>query len=90
MRKVVKRELTQEEEEQKAYDVTWQKRFKKAMALKDDIKLSKEERYQLARWLPGVPEEYDGSWKELSSQELHDLIVMMEGFLYLTYILSTR
>ena len=59
MRKVVKRELTQEEE-QKAYDVTWQKRFKKAMALKDDLKLSREERYQLARWLPTVPRSTTG------------------------------
>jgi len=89
MRKVIKREPTQEEE-QKAYDATLQRRFKKAMALKDDLNLSREERYQLARWLPGVPEEFSGSWKELSSQELHDLIVMMEGFLYLTYIMSTR
>lgn len=72
------------------HDETWEKRFRKAMAVKDDLKLSKDERYQLARWLPTVDDSFDGSWKELTSQELHDIITMMEGFLLINHMFTNR
>lgn len=67
------------------------KRFRKAMALNDDhFKFTKEERYELARMLVGVDTETGGSWKALTSAQLHDLITMMEGYAYINWILGER
>lgn len=67
------------------------KRFRKAMALNDDhFKFTKEERYDLARMIVGVDTETGGSWKELNSKQLHDLITMMEGYAYINYMLLSR
>lgn len=67
------------------------KRFRKAMALNDDhFQFTKEERYELARMLVGVDTETGGSWKELNSKQLHDLITMMEGYAFINWILSSR
>lgn len=67
------------------------KRFRKAMALNDDhFHFTKEERYELARMLVGVDTETGGSWKELNSKQLHDLITMMEGYAFINWMLSSR
>ena len=59
------------------------KRYHKAMALKDEIGLTDEERYSLALLIPGVDKDGDGSWKDLNAKQLHDLITMMEGWVFI-------
>lgn len=66
------------------------RRYRKAMALKEDLSLTKEERYSLAQMLPGVDKDYGGSWKELDSDQLHDLITMMEGYIWITHMMMQR
>ena len=65
-------------------------RFHKAMALKDDLHLTTEERHSLAQMLPGVDKDYGGSWKELNPKQLHDLITMMEGFIWISHLFAER
>ena len=65
-------------------------RYRKAMALKEQLGLSNEERYELAQMLPRVDKDSGGSWKELDSDQLHDLITMMEGYIWITYSIMQR
>lgn len=67
-----------------------ERRFKKAMALKEQLRLSSYERHELAQMLPGVDKDYGGSWKELDQDQLHDLITMMEGYIWITYMMMQR
>lgn len=67
-----------------------EKRFKKAMALKEDLGLTDEERYSLAQMLPATSSEFTGSWKELDQDQLHDLITMMEGYIWITHLMLER
>lgn len=66
------------------------RRFLKAMALKDAIGLTDDERHELAQMVMGVDKDDGGSWKELNPKQLHDLITMMEGYAYLTHLFSQR
>jgi hypothetical protein len=66
------------------------RRFTKAMAMKDAIGLTKDERYSLAQMLPTVDKDFGGSWKDLNPQELHDLITMMEGWIWITHMIGER
>lgn len=77
-------------EEENAIEEVRLRRFKKAMALKEDLGLLPEERHELAKMLVGVDAEFDGSWRELNPKQLHDLITMMEGYAFINYILSQR
>ena len=65
-------------------------RYRKAMAMKDQLGLTKEERYELALMLPRVDKDDGGSWKELDSDQLHDLITMMEGYIWISYMMMQR
>ena len=65
-------------------------RYRKAMALKDQLGLTNEERYELALMLPRVDKDDGGSWKELDEDQLHDLITMMEGYIWISYMLMQR
>lgn len=65
-------------------------RYRKAMVLKEELGLSDEERYELALMLPRVDKDDGGSWKELDSDQLHDLITMMEGYIWITYMMMQR
>ena len=67
-----------------------ERRYRKAMALKEDLGLTKEERYSLAQMIPGVDKDYGGAWKELDTDQLHDLITMMEGFIWITHMMMER
>lgn len=73
-----------------ATDEIVQRRFKKAMALKESIGLSASERHEIAMMIPGLPDGFSGSWKELNSSQLHDLITMMEGYAFISYLLLQR
>lgn len=66
------------------------RRYRKAMALKESLGLTQEERYSLAQMLPTVDKDYGGSWKELDNDQLHDLITMMEGYIWITYMMMQR
>jgi hypothetical protein len=76
--------------EENAIEEIRQRRFLKAMALKESLGLTKEERHELAQLLPGVDKDSGGSWKELNPKQLHDLITMMEGFIFLSHIYQNR
>jgi hypothetical protein len=65
-------------------------RYRKAMVLKEQLGLTDEERYSLAQMLPRVDREDGGSWKELDSDQLHDLITMMEGYIWIAHMLMER
>ena len=76
--------------EQEAIEEVRQRRFLKAMALKEQIGLTKEERHELAQLIPGVDKDDGGSWKDLNPKQLHDLITMMEGWVFIEHILMQR
>lgn len=65
-------------------------RYYKAMALKEQLGLTDDERHSLAQMLPRVDREDGGSWKELDSDQLHDLITMMEGYIWITHMMMER
>ena len=65
-------------------------RYRKAMVLKEELGLSNDERHELALMLPRVDKDDGGSWKELDEDQLHDLITMMEGYIWITYMLMQR
>lgn len=65
-------------------------RYRKAMVLKEELGLTNDERYELALMLPKVDKDDGGSWKELDEDQLHDLITMMEGYIWISYMLMQR
>jgi hypothetical protein len=65
-------------------------RYRKAMALKDELGLTDDERYSLAQLLVGVDKDDGGSWKALSDTQLHDLLTMMEGYIFISAIMTQR
>jgi len=69
---------------------TLERRYRKAMALKEQLHLTTEERHELALMLPRVDKDDGGSWKELDSDQLHDLITMMEGYIWISYMMMQR
>ena len=73
------------------HDAEWQKRLEKAMhyAKGSPLKLSREERLELARMVPGADKELE-SWKELTRSQLDSLINMLEGWVWITYLLNQR
>ena len=66
------------------------RRFHKAMSLKDTLGLTDDERYELAQMIPSVDKDDGGSWKELNPKQLGVLLNYMEGYLYITELLSQR
>jgi len=60
------------------------------MALKEQLGFTTEERHELALMLPRVDKDDGGSWKELDENQLHDLITMMEGYIWITYMMMQR
>lgn len=71
-------------------DAARERRYRKAMVLKEEIGLTNAERYSLAQMLPGTPADFDGSWKDLDADQLHDLITMMEGWVWITHLMLER
>lgn len=65
-------------------------RYRKAMVLKEELSLSNDERHELALMLPRVDKDDGGSWKELDEDQLHDLITMMEGYIWISYMMMQR
>jgi hypothetical protein len=60
------------------------------MALKEEIGLTSDERHELASFLFSYREGEEGSWKNLTSRELHDLICFLEGYLFISQLLEQR
>jgi hypothetical protein len=73
--------MTETEEEQRL------RYRKKAFALADHVGLTKPERRELASMI-GFSE--SGSWIDLDIKQLHDLMMMLEGFAFVSYIISSR
>ena len=65
-------------------------RYRKAMVLKEELGMTNEERHELALMLPRVDKDDGGSWKELDEDQLHDLITMMEGYIWISYMMMQR
>lgn len=65
-------------------------REKKARTMAYEMGLTREERTQLTMWLPGIPADHDGSWKGLTEEQYHDLLTMMEGFLFVSHLFAQR
>jgi len=65
-------------------------REKRAHAWARSLGLTDEERYELARVLPTIEEHHNGSWKNLDEQQYHDLLTMMEGYVFLTHLMNDR
>lgn len=65
-------------------------RYRKAMVLKEELGLSNDERHELALMLPRVDKDGNGSWKDLDDDQLHDLITMMEGYIWISYMMMQR
>lgn len=77
-------------DEQDAIEEIRTRRFRKAMALKEEIGLNDDERHELAQLLIGVDKDDGGSWKDLNPKQLHDLICFMEGWSYINFLFSQR
>jgi hypothetical protein len=60
---------------------------KRAFSLADHIGLTKPERRELAS-LIGFSE--SGSWIDLDVKQLHDIMMMLEGFAFVSFIISNR
>lgn len=52
-----------------------------------DIGLTAEERHELAEFVFGVD---GGSWRELTSSQLEELITMLEGFILISFLRSVH
>jgi hypothetical protein len=76
--------------EEDAIEEVRQRRFLKAMSMKEQIHLTDDERYELAQMIMGVDKDDGGSWKDLNPKQLHDLITMMEGYAFISYLISQR
>lgn len=59
-------------------------RIKRAHVYAMELGMSDEQRYELARMLPGVDPDGDGSWKNLTPEQEHDLLTMIEGYIFMT------
>lgn len=74
------------------HDEEWAKRLKKAMhyAKGPPLELDDFERAELALMVPGVDKDSEGSWKDLTKDQLDSLISMLEGWVFITYLLGQR
>lgn len=66
------------------------KKFRRAWAMAEELGMTDKERYSLAQMLPGVDKDSGGSWKPLNDKQLHDLLTMMDGYVWLTHLFSQR
>lgn len=67
-----------------------QNRLRKAFATATDIGLTRPERHELAQMLSTVDKDSGGSWQQLNPIQLHELINLMEGYIYVKHILDSR
>ena len=67
-----------------------QNRLRKAFATATDLGFTVEMRHELAQMLPSVDKDDGGSWKELNPMQLHDLITMMEGYIFISHLKGER
>lgn len=60
--------------------------FKRAMMYADQLGLTDEMRYDLAGMIPTFKDGDDTSWKSLNEKQLHDLLCMLDGYVYITFL----
>lgn len=59
-------------------------RIKRAHVYAMELGLKDEQRYAIARMIPGIDSDTGGSWKNLTPEQEHDLLTMIEGFIFIT------
>lgn len=91
MSRVVRRQDNWAKAREVQHDGEWQKRLEKAMhyAKGSPLFLDRQERIELARMVPGAESELE-SWKELTQGQLDSLINMLEGWIFISYLLDQR
>lgn len=62
---------------------------KRAHVLAQELGLTQEERYELAKMVIGVDPD-NPSWKELDDRQFSDLVSMLEGFIFISKIMMDR
>lgn len=67
-----------------------QKRLRMAFSLANSLHFDDDDRHDLARMVVGVDRDGDGSWRPLTMSQLHDLITMMEGYLWIAHMKGQR
>jgi len=67
-----------------------QVRLRKAFSMATDIGLDDNDRHELAQMLPQVDKDNGGSWKDLNPMQLHDLITMMEGWVFINHMVQAK
>lgn len=73
----------EEEEHRKLY-------LRKAFSMADLFRLDDDERHDLAHMIATVPAGHSGSWGELNILQLHELIMYLEGFAFVSSIIEMR
>ena len=66
------------------------RKFRRAMAMAEELEMPDHERYSLAQMIPGVDKDNGGSWKVLNDKQLHDLLCMLDGFVWITHLMAQR
>ncbi len=69
-------------------EATKGRKFRRAMAVAEELGMTDEMRYSLAQMIPGVDKEDGGSWKVLTDKQLHDLLTMLDGYIWLTHLFA--
>ena len=65
-----------------------QAQFYRAMAVAKELGMSQEDRYAMAEMCPSFDRDrMTGSWKELESEQLTELILMLEGFMLMMHLM---
>lgn len=65
-------------------------RRRKAFSLSNSLHFTDDERHELALMVVGVDRDGTGSWRDLTMSQLHDLLTMMEGAIYIEHMKSQR
>lgn len=60
--------------------------LRKAHAMSDVIEMTDDMRHDLARMIVTVDEHGTGSWADLTVPQLHELIMMLEGYVFIRYM----
>lgn len=72
----------------KGYKREQSQRIKRAHVYAMELGMSDQQRYELALMIPGVDPDDGGSWKNLTPEQEHDLLTMIEGGIYLMAMMN--
>lgn len=69
---------------------TKRKRMNKCYALAEELGLTDDSRHELALMIPSIDKDSEGSWRSLNSQQLHELLTMLEGYVFVRFLLDNQ